>query len=328
MTTLSIGLNVFVNELQLQVGIVSRNSFHLDKTANDVFRILPDEDKNDFDKAVKALQKQIKPADIEELRGLEFHHLIQGEDTIEQLGMNIQLLGRKAFPTIVGKDFDRLLKGQFFQALLVKWQKKLGAPKPDEIFHQLYDQARMLEQYEKQYEFSAKTQSEYNKQKAHRITKPRNSTFSVNPTFNFDDQISKWQGNGISSEECHCYKCKEMGHIRQNCPQKSEASGRSTLTKGRHSEAQEKTIPQAKSTVKSANAVEDLTEEELEELLMEHRLVREQQLLSSEEYSGVGTVQDSEFHEQAVGSTPKLDLLIEGVPVTSLLWWTLEQSLP
>ena len=101
--------------------------------------MLPDEDKSDFDKAVKALQKRFKPADIEELRGLEFHHLIQGEDTIEQLGMNIQLLGRKAFPTIVGKDFDRLLKGRFFQALLVKWQKKLGAPKPDETFHQLYD---------------------------------------------------------------------------------------------------------------------------------------------------------------------------------------------
>ena len=281
--------------------------------------MLPDEDKSDFDKAVKALQKRFKPADIEELRGLEFHHLIQGEDTIEQLGMNIQLLGRKAFPTIVGKDFDRLLKGRFFQALLVKWQKKLGAPKPDETFHQLYDRARMLEQFEKQYEFSAQTQSEYNKQKAHRITKPRNSTFSVNRTFNFDDQISKWQGNGISSEERRCYKCKEVGHIRQNCPQKSEAPGRSTLTQGKYSEAQGKTRLQAKSTVKSVNAVEDLTEEELEKLLMERRLVREQQLLSSEEYGGARTVQASEIHEQAVGSTPKLDVLIEGVPVTAMV---------
>lgn len=39
------------------------------------------------------------------------------------------------------KGIDSLIKGQFFQALLVKWQRKLEAPKPDETFHELYNHA-------------------------------------------------------------------------------------------------------------------------------------------------------------------------------------------
>jgi hypothetical protein len=74
------------------------------------------------------LKKHFKPGDIEELRGLEFHHHTQTTtEMIEQLGLSVQQLGRKAFPTIVGKDYT------FYQALLVKWQGKLGSPKPDEI---------------------------------------------------------------------------------------------------------------------------------------------------------------------------------------------------
>ena len=49
---------------------------HLDCTASDVFRMLPGEDSSDFDKALAALRKRFKPSDIEELRGLEFHHRV------------------------------------------------------------------------------------------------------------------------------------------------------------------------------------------------------------------------------------------------------------
>ena len=111
---------------------------HLDKTALNVFRMLPDQDRVTFDTAVSALKKRFRPADIEELRGLEFHHRTQGNgESIEQVGISIQQLGRKEFPSIIGKDFDRLLKGRFYQALMVKWQWKLGCPKPDEGFHEL-----------------------------------------------------------------------------------------------------------------------------------------------------------------------------------------------
>ena len=117
--------------------------------------MLPDSDKSGIEQAIAAFRKRFKPGGIEELRGLEFHHRAQGEETIEQLGLSIQQLGRKAFPSITGKDFDRLLKGRFYQALLVKWQRKLGPPKAEESFHDLYTRARLLEEYEKQYAASA-----------------------------------------------------------------------------------------------------------------------------------------------------------------------------
>ena len=106
---------------------------HLDKTAMDVFRMLPDAESSNIESAITALGKRFKPKDIEELR----RHNTQGNESIDQLGIGIQQLGRKAFPSIVGKDFDRLLKGRFYQALQVRWQRKLGATKPDESFHDL-----------------------------------------------------------------------------------------------------------------------------------------------------------------------------------------------
>ena len=127
----------------------------LDKTTLETFRMLSDSDKSGIEAAISALRWRFKPGGVEELRGLEFYHRTQGNETIEQLGLSIQQLGRKAFPSITGKNFDRLLKAWFYQALLVKWQHKLGLPKADESFHDLYTHARLLEKYEKQYAASA-----------------------------------------------------------------------------------------------------------------------------------------------------------------------------
>ena len=93
--------------------------------------------------------------DIEELRGLEFHTRVQGDESIEKLDIDIQKLGHKAFTTMKGKEFDCIVKGRFFQALHVKWQRKLESPRPTESFSELYDRARMLERHEKQYAASA-----------------------------------------------------------------------------------------------------------------------------------------------------------------------------
>ena len=106
---------------------------------------------------------------------MEFHHRVQGSDSIEKLGISIQQLGRRAFPSIVGKEFDRLLKGRFYQALNVKWQRKLGAPKPKETFHELYDRAHMLEQFEKQFAESANTHAKLGK-------KPKQKTTAIQQT--------------------------------------------------------------------------------------------------------------------------------------------------
>ena len=83
-------------------------------------------------------------------------HSRQDSETIEHLGIDLQSLARRAFPELRGgKEFDHLLKGQFFQTPLPKWQRKLGAPKPEETFQGFYDRARMLEIHELQYATSA-----------------------------------------------------------------------------------------------------------------------------------------------------------------------------
>ena len=41
------------------------------------------------------------------------------------MGIDLLDLDRKAFPKIVGTEFDCFLKGRFFQALQTKWQCKL-----------------------------------------------------------------------------------------------------------------------------------------------------------------------------------------------------------
>ena len=53
--------------------------------------------------------------------------------------------GTESVSGIGPKEFDRLLKGRFYQALMPKWQRKLGAPKASETFDELYAWARTLE---------------------------------------------------------------------------------------------------------------------------------------------------------------------------------------
>ena len=47
------------------------------KIALQVFDLLPSETHNNYSELVAALKERFKPVDIEELRGLEFHQLIQ-----------------------------------------------------------------------------------------------------------------------------------------------------------------------------------------------------------------------------------------------------------
>ena len=87
------------------------------------------------------------------------------------------MLANKAFPSTPAKDFDRMFKGRFFQALHVQWQRKLGAPKPAESFKELYDRARTLEQHEKQYTASAAARGEHKRPAEHgRRYKPSGNT--------------------------------------------------------------------------------------------------------------------------------------------------------
>jgi len=75
----------------------------LEKTALKAFRVLPEEERDEYDRAVAALKSRFRSVDIEELRGLEFHQRVQQVDeTVEDLGMELQRLGHKAFPSMQG----------------------------------------------------------------------------------------------------------------------------------------------------------------------------------------------------------------------------------
>ncbi len=95
-----------------------------------------------------SIEKRFKSLDIEELRSLEFHQKMQDQESVEKLGLDLQRLVRKAYPSMGETKFDRMLKDKFYQALLPKWQRKLGAPKLDESYTALYDRARMLEMHD------------------------------------------------------------------------------------------------------------------------------------------------------------------------------------
>lgn len=91
----------------------------LDRTALQAFRMFSEEDRHDLGRAKEALRNRFKSVEIEELLGLEFHHKMQTTESVEELGLELQKLANKAFPSTPAKDFDRMLKGRLFQALHV-----------------------------------------------------------------------------------------------------------------------------------------------------------------------------------------------------------------
>ena len=124
---------------------------HLEKTAEYAVWMLSEKEKTSYESVVAALQNRFHSLDIEELRGLEFHQLMQDQQSVEELGVQLQKLGRKAFLGTGPREFDQMLKSHFYQALLPKWQRKLSAPKPTESFEELYARARTLEQHDQQF---------------------------------------------------------------------------------------------------------------------------------------------------------------------------------
>ena len=75
----------------------------LDKTAFQTYKLLPDNVKSSYSATAEALKKRFKPVDREELRGMDFHGLTQTKQSVEQLGLELQKLAKRAFPTITGK---------------------------------------------------------------------------------------------------------------------------------------------------------------------------------------------------------------------------------
>ena len=112
---------------------------HLDKTALDVFRMLPDSEKLQINSAISALQKRFQSGGIEELRDSNFIILVKEVKPLSNLAYAYNSLEEKPSLPLLDKTLTASSKDAFIKlCYLVKWQRKLGAPKADETFHDLY----------------------------------------------------------------------------------------------------------------------------------------------------------------------------------------------
>ena len=280
--------------------------------------MLPAEDKASYSRVKDALKTQFRSVDIEELRGMEFHRLVQTSESVEELGMEIQRLGHRAFPSVTGNDLDRLLKGRFFQALLVRWQRKLGAPKVEETFQELFDRARMTEQREKQYAESAALHgnNDGNKQKNN---KEKVTKFSSRPGRSYYGKPGQFQPSGSqvekpTSNNCSsrytpplrtCYLCQQPGHIARECPRRS----RDSEAHGRVQKAARTATLESKSQCEVPSKPEDLSTHELENILAQRHLSEGQHLTDVSMKVVSSSVQCVET--EAVGSTLCLQVSVE-----------------
>ena len=109
--------------------------------------------------------------------------------------------------------------GGFFQALNVKWQHRLGAPRPDETFYTLYDRARALEYREKQYSsILDRTPSGDHQQKPVKKEQKSSTKGSSGEGGNLKShkKVIRHRGDNV----------KKVGHIARNCLHSVEAPGR------------------------------------------------------------------------------------------------------
>ena len=290
---------------------------HLERTALQIFRMMPESSRKVYKEAVEYLKGRFKPIDIEELKGIEFHQKMQGAETIEQLGITLQKLGRKAFPGTSGKEFDRLLKGRFFKALHTKWQRKLGAPKPGETFGELYDRARTLERHEKQFSETAAASKE-RKSVSGGDKQVMISEAQVRSEEGGKDQPQAFRGANTNApctrQRVECHRCKNLGHYAQECPfraNKSESLGQSTSRS-----ATLTAVP-----VETNSSLGSFSIEQLEQHLAQRRLSSELSLMQmvSQGDAHVGVVMSDGVMSDIVGPTPYLDVVVEGVPVKALV---------
>ena len=281
--------------------------------------MFPDEDKKKYDLVIDRLKSRFKPVDIEEPESIEFHQKMQDSgEYVEKLGICLQKLAGKAFPQITGKEFDRLLRGRFFQALLPKWQRKLGVPKLGESFSELYNKARTLEHHEKQFSEVAVSARKSN------VSVDKKKETSHSPTVSVvneeQSRTTRRTGNSIISHKRYqkasvqCFQCKKLGHYARECPlnnSKMEAHGQSSA----------KSAVLTATPVETESALSSLSIEQLEEQLAQQKLSTEvsQMQSASTDSAVVRIVESKPTLDNVVGPTPHLELSVGDVNVSALV---------
>ena len=191
---------------------------------------------------------------------------------------------------------------------------KLGLPKAEESFHDLYTHARLLEEYEKQYAAASAESRNTNSQRDHNTRSSRVNNrnrdseqcghqSSSKPTESEVPRSSLGQ-TVQKSKEHRCYFRGEVGHFRHDCRKRNEGPGCSQTSNT--------------ATVSTSINPGELSEQQLEQLLAEKRLQCEQTLLESG-YSTTNAVNASCGHAGAVGSLLGVEVSIEGVSIAAML---------
>ena len=230
---------------------------------------------------------------------MEFHQCMQSQESVEQLGLDLMSLVQRAFPSLGGTERDRLLKGRFFQALLPKWQRKLGAPKVSETFSDLYERARTCERHSQQFGFNREPGK----------TKPR----SVTPS----DQDNHVEHSN-KPRNIKCFLCGVVGHMKRDCSQKTETKADRSEAPGKHSSKptiSTATVGVSEASLDPTPLFDGFSDEQLEAALTARRCSKEQSLLCNSEISTV----IAQGNASAVGPTLVLEVSIEGVLVPSMV---------
>ena len=278
-----------------------RFKMHLDKTAFQTFCMLSKETKQSYSAVVEALRKRFQPVDIEELRGAEFYQIYQKNESVEEIGIKLQAAARKAFPSLIGKEHDRLMKGRFFQSLAPRWQRKLGAPKVDESFDELFNRARTTERREQQYCEAAEERKD-SQQKSKRVekapTQPRKEQ-AAKASADSEKKRDSSQSSNKRGQGPQCHNCHRFGHIAKFCWDKQK---RGAEAPGKQKDSKTRLV-----------SVDELSDRELEQELSKRRLEKEQQLASASAESSVNVVTG------AVGPSYWLQVTVEGLPVSALV---------
>jgi hypothetical protein len=132
------------------------------------------------------------------------------------------------------------LKGRFFHALLPRWQRKLGAPKVDESFDELFNRARTTERREQQYCEVAEERkdSQQKKKKVEKApTQPRKEPVTKASTDNEKKPEGSQNSSSRQGQGPQCHNCHRHGHIAKFCWDKQkrgvEAPGKQKDSKTR-----------------------------------------------------------------------------------------------
>ena len=125
------------------------------------------------------------------------------------------------------KEFNRLLKGRFYQALLPKWQRKLGAPKAAESFEDLFARARTFERHEQQFSANSASRSDTGQKGEKKRNKDESQSKPQASNEPKSEAATSQSSGGPKKRRGECYNCHERGHIAKYCPRAKESPGRS-----------------------------------------------------------------------------------------------------